>query len=392
LIERLCNFSSSSFAMVRCPTSLAVLFGLAAGARITKKRVTNTCGQRRGSPDPWPQQVGVQIVNGRPAPTCAWPWQIHLGGCGATLISPEWVMSAAHCGSPRTAYAGLHNRSTTSDGQTRNVVELFRHPGYASSPTRNDLLLLKVDPPFDFGDCVSSACLPTADVPVGSKCFITGWGTLSSGGSRPDILQEAVVDIKSNPECLEAYGAGQITDDMLCANGDNNGQTTDACQGDSGGPLVCEEDGKWTLHGATSWGYGCADPRYPGVWARVNANMDWVDSIVNAVPTPAPPPGTWEMTGSGCEMNGACISSKNYPSQYGNNEECRVSMTEVPLAVEGSFNTERSYDKLTLNGVEYHGTPPSNLDDLNGVKSGTMTWSSDFSVVNSGWKLCRTDQ
>merc|ERR1719350_2667575 len=98
-----------------------------------------------------------------------------------------------------------------------------------------------------------------------------------------------------NKECEAAYPSYWIFDDMVCAHGSYNGQTTDACQGDSGGPLVCEEDGQWNLHGVTSNGIGCADPAYPGIWSRVAYNLDWVMEVVNgaAQPTPAPqPPST----------------------------------------------------------------------------------------------------
>jgi len=58
---------------------------------------------------------------------------------------------------------------------------------------------------------------------------------------------------------------------------------------------VCEDDdGNFVLHGATSWGYGCADASYPGVWARVHFVRSWVDSLITGTPTPsttpAPPP------------------------------------------------------------------------------------------------------
>merc|ERR1719492_750493 len=51
------------------------------------------------------------------------------------------------------------------------------------------------------------------------------------------------------------------------------------------------------------------------------------------VPTPAPPPG-WLVTGSGCSISGDCVSSLNYPSNYGNNQECTITIHDVALTVE----------------------------------------------------------
>jgi len=103
-------------------------------------------------------------------------------------------------------------------------------------------------------------------------------------------------------------------------------------------------------------------------------------------PTPAPPPGTWVISGSGCEMDGNCIQSLNHPSNYGNNQQCSIELYgSISLSV-NAFNTESRYDILSVGGSSYSGTSgPSN-----GAYSGTITWSSDFSVTRSGWKLCRT--
>merc|ERR1719468_391818 len=102
-------------------------------------------------------------------------------------------------------------------------------------------------------------------------------------------------------------------------------------------------------------------------------------------PTPAPPPGTWVLYGQGCQMIDNCISSNNYPNGYGNNEECTVELFgDIPFVTE-SFTTESRYDKLTVGGVEYSGNsgPPK------GSYSGSISWSSDFSVTKAGWKMCR---
>jgi len=115
-------------------------------------------------------------------------------------------------------------------------------------------------------------------------------------------------------------------------------------------------------------------------------------TTTTAVPTPAPPPGSWVLTGSGCTVDGECIQSNNYPLNYGNDEDCRVKLYgDIPLAVDGPFATESGFDILTVSGVSYAGTPPPNVADLDGVHSGAITWSSDGSITQTGWRICRTD-
>merc|ERR1719454_1653881 len=104
-------------------------------------------------------------------------------------------------------------------------------------------------------------------------------------------------------------------------------------------------------------------------------------------PTPAPPPGNWAVDGSGCVESGNCVQSKNYGTgNYGNNEACTIQLSgSVSITVRG-FSTESGYDTLSMGGRSYSGTSgPSS-----GSYTGAITWSSDYSVTSSGWKLCRS--
>lgn len=263
-----------------------LLFAICGTSAMRKGKQTSKCGRRKGSPDPMSLDVNMSIVNGRPSAECSWPWQISTRmrpdqhWCGGTLISPEWVLTAAHCRTGlKLLVAGSTDKAARNRGtwQERVPVKEILHPSY-NKPIReaNDLMLVKVDKPFELTDCVNTACLPTGRVRSGKSCWITGWGTLRSNARGPTQLQEAAVDIK---ECAGSkYDPKTITEEMMCANGETiDGKTTDACQGDSGGPLVCESSaGVWEVQGATSWGMGCALTDYPGIWSSVTDNLDWI--------------------------------------------------------------------------------------------------------------------
>jgi len=262
--------------------ALACLQG-ASGVRSKKRQ----CGQK-GSPVA-SNETGIQIVNGDPADQCVWNWQvgfrygdIGMPFCGGTIIDREWVLTAAHCSRSAgfTVVAGEWKpRETSGNEQNRRATIWRRHPRYNTRTLSHDFALVKLDRGFDFNNCVGAACLPTGDIAAGEKCWITGWGTLRAGGSQPNVLQEAEVTTRANNDC-GSYGSSQIDDSMLCAQGRRGNAVVDACQGDSGGPLVCESGGVWTLHGATSWGRGCASASYPGVWSRINYAMDWVNGFM----------------------------------------------------------------------------------------------------------------
>jgi len=265
-------------------------------------------------------------------------------------------------------------------GERRTSKRVVRKPD-------TDMALIELSEPFTLDDCINVPALPTSEVPDGTRCWITGWGRIVNGGSQPSTLQQAETTVVGYSTCNSQMGGVNTT--SVCVLGDYNGNPTSACNGDSGGPLVCEIDGAMTLFGATSWGYSC---RGITVYDGVYSAMDWIDSYAFAAPTPAPPPptpappGTWVVTGSGCEEIGNCVQSKNHPGFYGNNEECTIQLGgSISVTVE-AFSTEARYDFLTMGGQRYSGSSgPSS-----GSYTGSISWASDFSVTDSGWKLCRS--
>lgn len=109
---------------------------------------------------------------------------------------------------------------------------------------------------------------------VGTDMTVAGWGATSEGGSGPDAPLRVAVPIVSHSQCNTWYGAGSITNDMICAGLQEGGK--DSCQGDSGGPLFYISGNQATLVGVVSWGIGCAREDQPGVYAEVAHFRNWI--------------------------------------------------------------------------------------------------------------------
>ncbi|XP_077581728.1 anionic trypsin-2-like [Stigmatopora nigra] len=234
----------------------------------------------------------TRIVGGEDAPEGAWPWQASLqrGGhsCGASLITDEWLLCAAHCfpfpnENINTLRILLGHQSLeleNPNGEVRTIAEIIPHPDFNSQTLDNDIALIRISSPVTFTDYIRPVCLaaPDSDVADGTNVWITGWGTIGSDESlpSPQTLQEVEIPVVSNSECAESYNV--ITSNMICAGRTEGGR--DSCQGDSGGPMVGQNGSQWTQVGVVSFGRGCALPDIPGVYARVSEYQSWISGRV----------------------------------------------------------------------------------------------------------------
>ncbi|XP_056868716.1 transmembrane protease serine 7, partial [Takifugu flavidus] len=237
----------------------------------------------------------LRIVGGVDSVEGEWPWQVslHFSGhmyCGASVLSSDWLVSAAHCFSkeklsdPRHWSAHLGMLTQGSAKHVASIQRIVVHEYYNAHTFDYDIALLQLKKPWppSTGPSVQPVCLPpTSHTVTGShRCWVTGWGYRSEEDKvLPSVLQKAEVSILSQTECKKSYGP--VSPRMLCA-GVSSGER-DACRGDSGGALSCQAagGGRWFLIGIVSWGSGCGRPNLPGVYTRVNKFTSWIYSHIS---------------------------------------------------------------------------------------------------------------
>ena len=262
---------------------------------------------------PTPPGGHTRIVGGSEAAAGDYAWTgalIRRGegrsqgfSCGVSVLSRSWALTAGHCvldyddEYPDSTYgnyvAPSHYDVLTgtesiagSAGQRLQVAAIYPHPSYSPNTNDDDVALLRLARPTTapeiavIGTSASELALDDAGV----TAYTAGWGTTSEGGSISTSLRYVDVPIQTNATCQNAYPTGfsdggflleYHASNMICAGPLSGGK--DSCNGDSGGPLAVQApDTSWRLVGAVSFGLGCAEAGYPGVYQRLSATSSWI--------------------------------------------------------------------------------------------------------------------
>ena len=214
--------------------------------------------------------------------------------CGGSLIAKDVVLTAAHCSEKvmgtnqaTIVVIGRHDLTDERSGEELIVREEKIHPKHLNSVEFDyDVALLFLErPTMTRGDVLTLNS--DSNTPSGwDQVTVLGWGDTNVDGfgdDLSDVLQEAALRVVPSNKCEKSEGEwegwrvsykGFIADSMICAKNKNR----DSCQGDSGGPLILKgKNGKTDVQvGLVSWGVGCADAQFPGVYARVSSAYSWI--------------------------------------------------------------------------------------------------------------------
>ena len=249
-----------------------------------------------------PVSSAQAVVGGHDAPAGKYPYvayvDIGFGSflCSGTLVTPTIVVTAGHCssvtgvaeqGTPIGLPGQIINVTLGSNkvgqGTTYAVKNVTVNPNYnfLLNGSGYDVALLELSTPAPYPTVKIAGKGEEGLWKAGTLATIAGWGTTSENGDLPDTLQEAQVPITTDDYAAAAYPNEFENKTQIGAGFDKGG--VDTCQGDSGGPLMVPGSTTGTLRlvGDTSYGNGCAEPHFPGIYGRLADTelRGWVKSV-----------------------------------------------------------------------------------------------------------------
>ncbi|VUD67617.1 Trypsin [Thalassocella blandensis] len=240
-----------------------------------------------------PRDITPKIIGGAEVEPGEYPFMVAVGYnlsgdfnqfCGGVLISDSWVATAAHC-SEGTNPLDVGVLVGTNDiydgsGQLLEVEDIVLHPEFDSILSVGggyDIALWKLAQPIDLAasglESISMLSPENAALAADGQLATTvGWGVSDLASV---LLQDVHLPVADTEACMAAYPDAINFETQICGGVPEGG--VDACQGDSGGPLLVRDadTDQWKLAGLTSYGNGCAQAGFPGVWSRVSALSDW---------------------------------------------------------------------------------------------------------------------
>lgn len=257
------------------PLVCFTLAGLSAYRCLAAKGVN--CGQRQLS-------FLALIKSGKAANEGDWPWHAAVFKkdvgyiCGGTIISENFILTAAHCTTyyrtlipPDNFFVklGLHNKSHPYDHTaTLEIVEVIRHNDFNTENMKNDIALLRTEDDIVYSDYIQPICLwpqekSSLNEVLSSSGYVIGWG-LGDEDKPIDILQEATLSVVDRATCLKSKPLH--FEKLLSENNSNfcagNRNETNVCDGDSGGGMFFELGNAWYIRGLVSTGVRSKNSRH----------------------------------------------------------------------------------------------------------------------------------